>query len=166
MMAFNAVNLGTGAAWGAGIYFLAWLIGRMLSLPVVDPTERKIEPLDVAFWTLCGALVGTIATIGMIGIARKRIQGDRRQEWFLWCLGSALFTTVVASFGINFSVHLFACFASLLVCVSVAILEVRRATVRRELVPAELESAPGGGRTDLLLGETRKASWYHVPEAH
>ena len=105
-------------------------------------------------------------SFGVIGIARKRIQGDRRLEWFVWCLGSALFTTVVASFGINFSVHLLACFASLLVCVSVAMFEIKRAPVRRELVPAELESAPAGGTTDLLLGRTTEASWHRSPEAH
>ena len=76
MMDFNAANLGTGAAWGAGIYFLAWLTGRLLSMPVVDPTERQIEPLDVAFWTACGALVGTLATIGMIEIASGILSSD------------------------------------------------------------------------------------------
>jgi Patatin-like phospholipase len=76
MMAFSAANLGTGAAWGAAVYFLAWLAGRSLSLPVVDPTERKIEPLDVAFWTLCGALVGLLSTMGMIGIASGILSSD------------------------------------------------------------------------------------------
>ena len=76
MLAFSAGNLGTGAAWGAAIYFLAWLIGRVSSLPVVDPTERQIEPLDVAFWTLCGALVGVLSTMGMIAIASGILSSD------------------------------------------------------------------------------------------
>ena len=68
MTAAAGDHFGIGAIWGATVYFLAWLIGRALSLPATDPTERKIEPLDVAFWTLSGALVGVIATRGMIAI--------------------------------------------------------------------------------------------------
>ena len=48
-------------------------------------------------------------SFGAIGKARKLVAGDRRQEWFLWCLGSALFATVVASFGIYFIVYLMVC---------------------------------------------------------
>jgi hypothetical protein len=76
MLALSADNLGTGAAWGAAVYFLAWLVGRSLSLPVVDPTEKQIEPLDVAFWTLCGALVGVLSTMGMIAIASGILSSD------------------------------------------------------------------------------------------
>ena len=77
-------------------------------------------------WDLCNqfvvaALTGGLVTLvlyitiykrsfGAIGKARKRVEGDRRQEWFLWCLGSALFANVVASFGINYMIHLMMCF--------------------------------------------------------
>ena len=99
-------------------------------------------------------------SFGAIGIARKRVQGDRKQEWFLWCIASALFTTVVASFGIYFSAHLFVCFASLLAGISVATLEGRRARVRGEPVPAELQSASYEKTTDVLFDKTREASRY------
>lgn len=56
-----------------------------------------------------GGLVGLVAYImifsrsfGRIGRSRKRVEGDRRREWFLWCEGSALFSVVAAHFGINY----------------------------------------------------------------
>lgn len=70
-------------------------------------------------------------SFGAIGTARKHVDGDRRQEWFLWCLGSALFVNVIASFGINFTVHLTLSFFSLVACISTATFEAKR--------PAEVE---------------------------
>jgi hypothetical protein len=70
-------------------------------------------------------------SFGAIGMARKRVKGDRGQEWLLWCLGSALFTTVVASFGINLMVQLLMCFFCLLASISVATFETGLASVRR-----------------------------------
>jgi hypothetical protein len=49
--------------------------------------------LFIALIVLCFARLGT---------ARKRVAGDHREEWFLWCLGSALFAHVVAYFGIGY----------------------------------------------------------------
>jgi hypothetical protein len=58
---------------------------------------------------VCGGLLGLISYIaifsrsfGSIGKARKKVEGDRGQEWFLWCEGCALFSIVVAHFGINY----------------------------------------------------------------
>jgi hypothetical protein len=34
-------------------------------------------------------------SFGRIGSARRSLEGDRKQEWFLWCLGAALFAHVV-----------------------------------------------------------------------
>jgi hypothetical protein len=93
-------------------------------------------------WDLCNQFVVNALTGGLIslilylmifkrsfraiGIARKRVEGDRRQEWFVWCLGSALFANVVAHFGINYMVHLLTYFFILLACVSVATRDARR----------------------------------------
>jgi hypothetical protein len=71
-----------------------------------------------------------------IGIARKRVQGDRKQEWILWCLGSALFANVVAHFGVNYGPHMMMCFFVLLVSISVTTLGVRRAAT----VPVEVSA--------------------------
>jgi hypothetical protein len=69
-------------------------------------------------WDLCNqfvvqALVGGLVTLvayiaifsrsfGAIGRARKQVEGERDREWFLWCLGAALLSFVVAHFGINY----------------------------------------------------------------
>jgi len=58
-----------GIAWGATIYFIAWLIGRIVSHATADPTEQAIEKRDVLYWTISGALVGTLVAIGMSAIA-------------------------------------------------------------------------------------------------
>ncbi len=39
---------------------------------------------------------------GMIGRARKRSVGSRRQEWFFWCLGAALYANVMGFWGIDY----------------------------------------------------------------
>jgi hypothetical protein len=55
-----------------------------------------------------------------IGNARRRVSGDRKQEWFLWCLGSCLFANVVGQFGINYMVQLQLLLFPLLACICVA----------------------------------------------
>lgn len=73
-------------------------------------------------WDLCNQFVAIALTGGLIslalfimiysrsfaaiGNARKQVSGDRKEEWFFWCLGAALFANIVASFGINYLVHL------------------------------------------------------------
>ena len=39
---------------------------------------------------------------GRIGDARKIVDGNKPQEWMLWCLGATLFANVVAFFGVNY----------------------------------------------------------------
>jgi hypothetical protein len=90
-------------------------------------------------WDLCNqfvaiALTGGLLTLvlyiwifkrgfGAIGNARKQVNGDVRQEWLLWCLGSSMFATVVAHFGINYMAQLIMGFFVLVSCISVATLE-------------------------------------------
>jgi hypothetical protein len=99
-----------------------------------------------------------------IGMARKRVEGDHGQEWFLWCLGSALFTTVVECFGINYMIQLMMCFSSLLVCISVAAVEAKGLSGgKREALPeltfASTSAVPG---TDLL--ESMEGKWHGLSE--
>ena len=68
-------------------------------------------------------------SFGAIGTARKRVNGDRRQEWFLWCLGSALFAVVVSSFGIAFLYQARIAVFALLGCICVATFEAKPAEV-------------------------------------
>lgn len=80
-----------------------------------------------------------------IGNARKQVSGDRKQEWFLWCLGSALFTNVVSSFGINFMAQLLMLLFPLLACISVASFEVQQPVTGRAEVRDEKQLASAHG---------------------
>ena len=98
-------------------------------------------------WDLCnqfvavaltGGLISLILFIaiysrsfGAIGNARKRVSGKRDQEWLLWCLGSALFANVVASFGINCMVQLEMALFAVLACISVATISTNHAAARK-----------------------------------
>jgi hypothetical protein len=86
-------------------------------------------------WDLCNQFVVAALTGGLlglvlfvmiyaksfsaIGMARKLVSGDRWQEWPLWCLGSALFANLVASFGINYVGQLLVCFYIALSCTAI-----------------------------------------------
>jgi hypothetical protein len=109
---------------------------------------------------LTGGLVTLVLVIaafsrsfGAIGKARKRVSGDRTQEWRLWCWGSTLFSCVVSCFGVAFIYHLQMVLFSLFACICAATLEARRATVRSVKVPEEerMEFALVPAETDLPL---------------
>jgi len=72
-----------------------------------------------------------------IGTARKLIEGDRRQEWFLWCLGSTLFATVVSYFGINSGAVLMIAFFILVSGICVAAWEAKQPAEHAVQVPAQ-----------------------------
>jgi hypothetical protein len=94
------------------------------------------------------AVTGGLATIAFfvaiisrsfagLGTARKLVAGNRKREWFLWCLGAALFAHVAAYFGIGyFDQTQFAWFA-LLAIISAAVSKTKRSPVPKEtLAPA------------------------------
>jgi hypothetical protein len=86
-------------------------------------------------------------SFGLLGTARKRVEGDRRQEWLIWCLGSTLFAHVVASFGISYMAQLLMALFPLLACISVATFEARRAAVRSVEMPGQEQFAFAPGIT-------------------
>jgi uncharacterized integral membrane protein len=108
-----------------------------------------------SMWDLCNQFVAVAVTSGLfplvcyilifkrgfsaIGNARKQIEGDKRQEFLLWALGSTLFATIVASFGINYVPQLLMGFFPLLACISVATFEIRQSMPVP--VPSEDEQA-------------------------
>ena len=130
-------------------------------------------------WDLCNQFVavaltgGLVALIfyiaifsrsfGAIGNARKLVNGDRRQEWFLWCMGSTLCATVMAHFGINYMAQLIMGFFPLVACISVATFEARQAAVRSVELQGQEEfaSAPGAAGTYLPLGEAKQEVRYN-----
>lgn len=105
-------------------------------------------------WDLCnqfvavallGGLFALIFYIGIfqrgfsaIGTTRKLVAGDRNQEWLLWCLGSALFATVVAHFGINYMAQLIMAFFVLVVCIVVATYEAKQSVTEPVAAPVSL----------------------------
>jgi hypothetical protein len=116
---------------------------------------------------LIGGLLALIAYIaifsrsfGAIGKARKSVEGDRGREWFLWCLGSALFSVVVAHFGINYPAMMQIGLFTFWTVSSVATFEAGQATVRRVQAPADEQfaSAPGAAGTYLPGSESKEAT--------
>jgi hypothetical protein len=64
-----------------------------------------------------------------LGKARKLIENNRSEEWFLWCLGAALFSHVVAFFGIGYFDQIMFAWFALLAIISVAVFEVTGSVV-------------------------------------
>jgi len=97
-------------------------------------------------------------SLGMMGKARKQLSGNRKQQWFLWCLGSTLFAVIVSSFGINYALQLQMLLFPLLACVSVATFEARQAMFSRTeeaLAQVQFASAPAVAGTQLPFCEFR-----------
>jgi hypothetical protein len=64
-----------------------------------------------------------------LGKARKVVEPNRSEEWFLWCLGATMFSHVVAFFGIGYFDQVrFAWFAFLAI-ISVAVFDVTHSAV-------------------------------------
>lgn len=127
-------------------------------------------------WDTCNQFVAVALTGGLltltfyililkrsfaaIGNARKQVSGDRKQEWFLWCLGSALFASVLGSFGINFMAQLLMLLFPLLACISVASFEVRQALAGIAEVPdkEQFASARGPAGVYVPLSKARRGA--------
>lgn len=76
-----------------------------------------------------------------LGRTRKLVNGDRKQEWLLWCLGSSLLATIVAAFGINYMAQLIMSFFALVSLIQVASFEAKRSLARTEAL-SEKQYAP------------------------
>ena len=60
------------------------------------PSEKQEDWRPLVFYILVIS-----RCFSRLGTARKRAK-DKKQEWFIWFLGSALFANVVAFFGVNY----------------------------------------------------------------
>jgi hypothetical protein len=85
---------------------------------------------------LTGGLAGLVVFIWILsrsfaglGTARKRVTGERKQEWFLWCLGAALFAHVVGFFGCSYMAQMQILLFTLWAMISVATFETMRVAV-------------------------------------
>lgn len=131
-------------------------------------------------WDLCnqfvvaaltGGLLTFILYVGIfqrsfsaIGRARKQAQKarDRSQEWFIWCLGSTVFANVIASFGINYMVHLMTYLFCILVFISVSLFPARQPVAQKAEMPAEPELVPAPA--GLPLGDVGGTAWHSFVE--
>jgi hypothetical protein len=112
-------------------------------------------------WDICNQYVaegevGGLATfslfVGMIvvcfkwlGKARKSAEGDLRQEWYFWALAAALFSHVVAYFGISYFDQTRFSWYTLLVLISVATAPLRSPERALE-APQPDQLAPGAAQ--------------------
>jgi hypothetical protein len=112
-----------------------WLLGFK------HPGDWGWDAWDLTNQFVAVALTGGLLTLVLyiaifkiafsaIGTSRSQVQGDRSQEWLLWCLGSVLSATIVAQFGINYMQQLLMGFFPLLACISVSTFGARRAEVQ------------------------------------
>jgi hypothetical protein len=143
------VNL-TGSSSGSQRYMLVDMTIRHFSDWWVAGTDAYTK-WGFDSWDLCNQFVAVALTGGLlslifyvaifkrcfssIGTARRLVNGDRGQEWFLWCFASSLFATVVAHFGINYMAQLIMGFFALVACISVATLETMPAMVKEAKTP-------------------------------
>jgi hypothetical protein len=123
-------------------------------------------------WDLCNQFVAVALTGGLltlifyiaifkrsfraIGMTRKLVNGDHKQEWLLWCLGSALFGTVVAHFGINYMAQLIMGFFPLVVCISVATFEARQTVAVKVGGQEQPAFAPRSVQTYVPVGAAKQ----------
>ena len=121
-------------------------------------------------WDLCNqfvvqALIGGLLTLvayilifsrsfGAIGKARKLVEGDRGQEWLLWCMGATLFSVTVAHFGINYPAMMELGLFTFWAVISTATFEARQAASLSVEAPErnQFGSVPGVAKTISWLG--------------
>jgi hypothetical protein len=149
-----------------------WLVGT------ANYSDWGFMMFDVCNQFVLAAVRGGLVTLilyitiykrsfGALGTARRRVEGDRSEEWFPWCLGAALFATVVSSFGINYTIPLMLCLFPLLACVSVAAIQAKQTAILRAEASTEVQSAPSSGPegSALPVNEASETTLHHLFEA-
>jgi hypothetical protein len=81
-------------------------------------------------------------SFGMIGKARKAIEGDKEKEWMLWILGAALFAHVVGYFGISYFDQTRVAWFALLAMISAAAGPMLAPQKVEEIAPDALQPGP------------------------
>jgi hypothetical protein len=99
-------------AWGWGMWDLS-------DQYVAVALTGGLLTLVIFIWILC-------RSFSLLGKARKHVAGDLKEEWFLWCLGVALFANMVGWFGLACWAQAQAALSALLVIISVATFEAMR----------------------------------------
>jgi hypothetical protein len=93
---------------------------------------------------------------GRIGSARKLVDGDRKKEWMLWLLGAALFSHVVAFFGISYNDQTVFSWFALLALISAATAPIlATASVTKELPVPRFANARVGYTASTVSNSAR-----------
>jgi hypothetical protein len=84
-----------------------WLLGTFQSdswgFDMWDHTNQFVAEGETGGLATLICFIALISvSFGMIGKARKAIEGDKEKEWMLWILGAALFAHIVGYFGISY----------------------------------------------------------------
>jgi hypothetical protein len=121
-----------------------WLLGtRVYDTWGWDMWDLSDQYVACAFTGGLAGLALFIAILsrcfGGIGRARKLVKGRKKEEWLLWCLGSAMFAMTVAYFGCSFMAQMQMELFAFLAIISVTISEARR-TARPKAVAAQNSS--------------------------
>jgi len=123
-----------------------WLLGTFQSdswgIDMWDHTNQFVaEGESGGLITLYCFIAMISVSFGMIGKARKAIEGDKEKEWMLWILGATLFAHVVGYFGISYFDQTRVAWFALLAMISAAAYPM--------LAPQKVEEiAPGALRLD------------------
>jgi hypothetical protein len=84
-----------------------WLLGTYQSdswgFDMWDHTNQFVAEAESGGLATLICFIGMISvSFGMIGKARKAVEGDNEKEWMLWILGAGLFAHIVGYFGISY----------------------------------------------------------------
>jgi hypothetical protein len=89
--------------------------------------------------------------LGKLGTKRKIVAGRRSEEWFLWCLGCAMFAHLVVFIGIDyFDQMLFAWFA-LLAMISTSVSTARAESKAKPIRRVDRSNQYAGHQLDEVL---------------
>lgn len=87
-------------------------------------------------YAVTGGLLTFIFFIGIIsrsfarlGTVRKLVEGNQKEEWFFWCLGSSVFAHMIAYLGIGYFDQMQFAWFALLAIISAGIADIQQARV-------------------------------------
>lgn len=111
-----------------------WLMGTTIydqwGFDMWDLSNQYVSSAETGgLATLVTFILVISRSFGRLGTARKCVEGDRGHEWFLWCLGAAVFAHVMAYVGIGYFDQMQFAWYALLSVICVAVYEAMRASV-------------------------------------
>jgi hypothetical protein len=117
-----------------------WLLGTYSSeswgFDMWDHTNQFVAEGEAGGLATLVCFIAMISvSFGMIGKARKAVDGDKEKEWMLWILGAALFAHVVGYFGISYFDQTRLAWFALLAMISAASAPILASEQVKESVP-------------------------------